>query len=83
MKQDANQAAEASQPGMPAPKRPTAALSRRWLEEQVWTLPLLDERSSDAILGDCNAAPGIEPGAGCANTPGPLAWSDNQSEGCQ
>ena len=24
---------------------------RRWLEEQVWSLPLLDQRSADDILG--------------------------------
>jgi hypothetical protein len=51
MNQDTNQAAVATQPGVPTPKRPTAAESRRWLEEQVWTLPLLDERCADAILG--------------------------------
>jgi hypothetical protein len=51
MKQDDNQAAQTSQPGMAAPRRPTAAESRRWLEEHVWSLPLLDERCADAILG--------------------------------
>jgi hypothetical protein len=51
MSQGANQATEANQPGVPAPERPTADESRRWLEQQVWTLPLLDERSADEILG--------------------------------
>jgi hypothetical protein len=51
MSQGANQATEANQPGVPAPERPTADESRRWLEQHVWTLPLLDERSADEILG--------------------------------
>jgi hypothetical protein len=51
MSQGANQATEANQPGVPAPERPTADESRRWLEQQVWTLPVLDERSADEILG--------------------------------
>ena len=36
---------------MPAPERPTADESRRWLEQQVWTLPLLAERIANEILG--------------------------------
>ena len=51
MSQGANQATEANQPGVPAPERPTADEIRRWLEQQVWTLPVLDERSADEILG--------------------------------
>lgn len=70
-----------NQPGEPAPNRPTAEDSRRGLEDHVWSLPLLDEHSAVAILGDCHAAPEIEPGAGCAHNPGPLNWSDNQSAG--
>ena len=54
MKQDDNQAAQTSQPGMAAPRRPTAAESRRWLEEHMWTLPLLDECCADEILGDAD-----------------------------
>jgi hypothetical protein len=51
MSQGTNQATETNQPGLPAPERPTADESRRWLEQQVWTLPVLDERSADEILG--------------------------------
>ncbi len=69
---DAIQGLEATQPGEPAPKRPTAAESCRWLDVHWWTLPLLDERSPDEILGFGNAAPTVEPGAGCANIPGRL-----------
>jgi hypothetical protein len=32
-------------------ERPSLAESQRWLEEQVWTLPVLDERSAEQILG--------------------------------
>ena len=32
-------------------ERPSLAESQRWLKEQVWTLPLLDERSAVQILG--------------------------------
>jgi hypothetical protein len=70
-----------NQPGEPAPNRPTAEHSRRGLEEHVWSLPLLDERCADAILGDCSPSPGVEPAAGCTNNPGPLNWSDNQTAG--
>jgi hypothetical protein len=40
MSQGANQSTEANQPGVPAPERPTADESRRWLDQQVWALPL-------------------------------------------
>jgi hypothetical protein len=32
-------------------EQPSLAESQRWLKEQVWTLPLLDERSAEQILG--------------------------------
>ena len=32
-------------------QRPSLAESRRCLEEQVWTLPGLDQRSAEVILG--------------------------------
>ena len=51
MNQEAILALEAGLPGAPPPQRPTAEASRRWLEEQVWSLPLLDQRSADDILG--------------------------------
>lgn len=51
MNQEAILALEAGLPGPPAPSRPTAEESRRWLEEQVWSLPLLDERGAEEILG--------------------------------
>jgi hypothetical protein len=51
MNQGANPASAANQPGVPAAGRPTAEDSRRWLKQQVWTLPLLDEHSADEILG--------------------------------
>jgi hypothetical protein len=41
---------------VPAPERPAADESRRWLEQQVWTLPLLDEPSADEILGHGDAS---------------------------
>jgi hypothetical protein len=81
MNQDDNQAVQTSRPGMSALRRPTAAESRRWLEEHVWSLPLLDERSADEILGDGMTAPGVEPGEGCTNNPGLLNWSGDQSAG--
>jgi len=56
MSQDANQAAQARNSGLPTPKRPTAEESRRWLETHVWTLPLLDDRSADEILDDDDEA---------------------------
>ena len=51
MNQEAILALEAGLPGEPIPQRPTAAESRRWLEQQVWTLPVLDDRSAEEILG--------------------------------
>lgn len=51
MNQEVILAMEAGLPGQPAPSRPTAEESRRWLAEQVWSLPLLAERSADEILG--------------------------------
>ena len=42
---------DAGLPGEAPLERPTEEDSRRWLEEYVWTLPLLDERSADQILG--------------------------------
>ena len=83
MKPFAIQPMKVNQPGEPASNRPTAEDSRRWLEEHVWSLPLLDERCADAIMGDCSASPGVEPAAGCANNPGPLKLSGNQPVGGQ
>jgi plasmid stability protein len=51
MNQEAILALEAGLPGKPIPQRPTVEESRRWLEQQVWTLPVLDERSAEEILG--------------------------------
>lgn len=51
MNQEAILALEAGLPGSPMAQRPTLDESRCWLEQQVWTLPLLDERSSEEILG--------------------------------
>jgi len=51
MNQEAILALEAGLPGEPAPQRPTVEQSRRWLEQQVWTLPVLDGRSAEEILG--------------------------------
>ena len=51
MNQVAILALKAGLPGEPIPQRPTAAESRRWLEQQVWTLPVLDDRSAEEILG--------------------------------
>ena len=42
---------DAGLPGEAPLERPTEEDSRRWLEEYVWTLPLLDGRSADQILG--------------------------------
>jgi hypothetical protein len=42
---------EAELPREPVPQRPTLEESRRWLEQQVWCLPVLDDRSSEEILG--------------------------------
>jgi len=51
MNQEAILALEAGLPGEPIPQRPTADESRHWLEQQVWTLPVLDDRSAEEILG--------------------------------
>ena len=32
-------------------EQPSLAESQRWLKEQVWTLPVLDERSAEQIMG--------------------------------
>ena len=51
MNQEAILALEAGLPESPIPERPSLAESRRWLEEQVWALPVLDQRSAEEILG--------------------------------
>jgi plasmid stability protein len=51
MNQEAILALEAGLPGEPKPQRPTLEQSRLWLEQQVWTLPVLDDRSAEEILG--------------------------------
>ncbi len=51
MNQEAILALQAGLPESPIPERPSLAESRRWLEEQVWTLPVLDDRSTEEILG--------------------------------
>jgi plasmid stability protein len=51
MNQEAILVLEAGLPESPIPQRPSLAESRRWLEEQVWTLPVLDDRSTEEILG--------------------------------
>jgi plasmid stability protein len=51
MNQEAILALEAGLPESPIPQRPSLAESRRWLEQQVWTLTVLDNRSAEAILG--------------------------------
>lgn len=51
MNQKAILALEARLPESPIPKRPTLEESTQWLEEQVWTLPVLDDRSAEEILG--------------------------------
>ena len=51
MNQEAILALKAGLPGEPLALRPSMDESRRWLEEQVWSLPVLDGRSSEAILG--------------------------------
>ena len=49
--QEAILALKAGLPGEPKPQRPTLEQSRLWLEQQVWTLPVLDDRSAEEILG--------------------------------
>ncbi len=51
MNQEAILALEAGLPESPILQRPSLAESRRWLEQQVWTLTVLDNRSVEAILG--------------------------------
>jgi plasmid stability protein len=51
MNQEAILALEAGLPESPIPQRPTLAESTRWLEQQVWSLPVLDDRSAEEILG--------------------------------
>jgi hypothetical protein len=51
MNQEAILALEAGLPGEAPPRRPTEEESRRWLEQQVWSVPVLDERSAEEILG--------------------------------
>ena len=51
MNQEAILALEAGLPGEPLAVRPTMEESRRWLEDQVWSLPVLDGRSAEEILG--------------------------------
>ena len=51
MNQEAILALETGLPESPIPQRPSLAESRRWLEEQVWNLPVLDDRSAEEILG--------------------------------
>ena len=51
MNQEAILALEAGLPQSPIPQRLSLAESRRWLEEQVWTLTVLDNRSAEEILG--------------------------------
>jgi plasmid stability protein len=51
MNQEAILALEAGLLGEPLALRPSMDESRRWLEEQVWSLPVLDGRSAEAILG--------------------------------
>ena len=51
MNQEAILALEAGLPGEPLAVRPTMEESRRWLEEQVWSLPVLDGRSVAEIPG--------------------------------
>ena len=33
------------------PRRPTVVESLKWLKAEVWTLPVLDRRTDDEILG--------------------------------
>ena len=51
MNQEAILALEAGLPGEPVQPRPTAEESRSWLQQQVWSLPVLDERSAEEVLG--------------------------------
>ncbi len=51
MNQEAILALQAGWPGEPVAERPTMEDSRRWLEEQVWSLPVLVGRSAEEIPG--------------------------------
>ena len=51
MNQEAILALQAGLPESPIPQRPTLEEIKRWLEQQVWTLPVLDDRSAEEILG--------------------------------
>lgn len=51
MNQEAILALEAGLPEAPMAQRPTLQESRRWLEQQVWSLPVLDQRQAEEILG--------------------------------
>lgn len=50
MNQEAILALEAGLPGEPMPQRPSLEQSRLWLEQQVWTSPVLDQRRAEEIL---------------------------------
>ncbi|MFM8968058.1 MAG: FitA-like ribbon-helix-helix domain-containing protein [Vulcanococcus sp.] len=51
MNQEAILALEAGLPGASMPQRPSLEESRLWLEQAVWTLPVLDQRRAEEILG--------------------------------
>lgn len=51
MNQEAILAIEAGLPAPMPPARPSVAETLAWLQNEVWTLPQLDPRSADAILG--------------------------------
>jgi plasmid stability protein len=51
MNQEAILALAVGLPGEPPPQRPDVEASRRWLEQQIWNLPLQDSRSAEEILG--------------------------------
>jgi hypothetical protein len=51
MNQEAILALEAGLPGEPMAPRSTLEQSRLYLEQQVWSLTVLDNRSAEEILG--------------------------------
>jgi plasmid stability protein len=51
MNQAAILALQAGLPGEPPPHRADIEASRRWLEQQVWSLPLKDPRRAEDIPG--------------------------------
>ncbi|WP_295453203.1 hypothetical protein [uncultured Thiodictyon sp.] len=52
MAQEAIVALQSGLAGAPGlPRRPTVAESLDWLKTEVWTLPVLDRRADDEILG--------------------------------